>query len=79
MATPPRITAAPADSLLNRKQTATVASVSVATWDRMTAAGKTPAPVRLSAGAIRFRRSDIDLWIALGCPDRRTFEQVQNS
>ncbi len=31
-----------------------------------------PAPVRVG-GSVRWRRSDIDFWMDLGCPDRATF------
>ena len=46
---------------------------------RMRSAGLICAPVRVGAGAIRWRLSDIELWISMGCPDRKTFEAIQEA
>jgi predicted DNA-binding transcriptional regulator AlpA len=46
---------------------------SVPSLRRDDAAGRLPAAVRLG-GSKRWRRSDIDLWVALGCPSRAEFE-----
>ncbi|NMC21743.1 MAG: helix-turn-helix domain-containing protein [Thermogutta sp.] len=46
-------------------------SVSRRTVWRMRDSGHLPAPVRLG-GAIRWRRGDIENWIASGCPPVRT-------
>ena len=70
------IQAAANDRLLNRKQAAELAGISVCTLDRMTSAGKTPKPVKLSAGTVRFRASDLARWIELGCPARAEFEAL---
>ncbi|MCA9108570.1 MAG: hypothetical protein KDA52_01380 [Planctomycetaceae bacterium] len=51
--------------------------VSPATWHRMVAAGKTPAPIRLSPGSVRWRTSDLAEWVARGCPDRQTFDSIR--
>ena len=40
--------------LVDRKQAAAIVAISVATWDRMVAAGKTPAPIYLSRGCVRY-------------------------
>jgi prophage regulatory protein len=63
--------------LLRARQAAQVSGVSLATWHRLVAAGRTPAPVRLSAGCVRWRAEDLRQWIALGCPDRRAWEAMQ--
>ncbi len=60
--------------LVNAAGAAHVCSVSKATWYRMDAAGKTPAPVRLSRGCVRWRISDLESWIAAGCPCRQEWE-----
>lgn len=52
---------------------AALIGVSPATWHRMVAAGKTPAPVKLSAGCVRWRVADLRTWIDAGCPDRKTW------
>ena len=46
---------------------------------RMKSAGLICSPVKVGAGAIRWRQSDIEKWISLGCPDRRTFEAMQQA
>lgn len=41
---------------------------------RMRSAGLIVAPLKVGQGAIRWRESDIDKWIAMGCPDKKEFE-----
>jgi len=41
---------------------------------RMRSAGLICSPVKVGAGAIRWRQSDIERWIALGCPSKSEFE-----
>ena len=48
-------------------------SFSKRTVFRLNSAGKLPAPVRVG-GCLRWRESDIEAWMAMGCPDRKTFE-----
>ena len=43
---------------------------------RLRASGKLPRPVKIG-GSIRWNQAEIDKWIALGCPDRATFEARQ--
>ena len=62
-----------APALLRRIEAAAYCARSVAAWDRMVDAGLTPAPIRLG-GSVLMRRSDLDKWIALRCPDRCAFE-----
>lgn len=66
LATPaPSTDPTPADrELIDRKEKARLLSVSVATLDRMVAAGKTPRPLRLSHGCIRWRLSTVRAWLA---------------
>ena len=61
--------------LVGRLQAALLCAVSPASWDRLTAAGKTPKPIRLG-GRVVWRRSDLESWIAHGCPDRKTFNAL---
>ena len=63
--------------LVDRKQAAAIVAISVATWDRMVAAGKTPAPIYLSRGCVRWRLDDLRAWVCEGCPDRRNFESLR--
>jgi predicted DNA-binding transcriptional regulator AlpA len=59
--------------LVDTDQAAALCGVSPASWYRLKAAGKTPAPVRLG-GKVLYRVEDLRLWVALGCPDRKEFE-----
>lgn len=59
--------------MIDAKQAAALISVSPATWHRMVAAGKTPAPIKLSGGCVRWRTADLQSWIDAGCPDRKTW------
>jgi predicted DNA-binding transcriptional regulator AlpA len=60
--------------LVSIDDVAQLTGLGVATLYRYRAAGKLPAPIRLSAGAVRWRRSDIELWIELDCPSQKEFE-----
>lgn len=59
--------------LLNVEAVAETLSLSKRTIFRLDSSGKIPAPVRIN-GSVRWRESDIERWISLGCPDRQTFE-----
>jgi prophage regulatory protein len=63
--------------LLPARQAAALCGVSTATWWRWDASGRIPAPVRLSAGCVRWRRAELVEWAAAGCPDRRTWQAIQ--
>lgn len=58
---------------------ATLIGVSPATWHRMVAAGKTPAPVKLSAGCVRWRVADLQSWVDEGCPTREVRISTRNN
>jgi predicted DNA-binding transcriptional regulator AlpA len=59
--------------LLKAAEAAALCAASEATWWRWNASGRCPRPVRCG-GITRWRASDVRLWVALGLPDRRTFE-----
>jgi len=59
--------------LLTARQSAALCGVSKATWDRLNAASKVPAPVRLG-GRVLWRRTELEAWTAAGCADRRTWQ-----
>ena len=61
----------PIAMLLTAKQAAMLIAVSPATWHRMVSAGKTPAPVMLSSGCVRWRLAELKQWIDDGCPSRK--------
>ena len=52
------------------QQIATMLNVGIATVWRWRDAGKLPSPVKIGA-IVRWRRDDIERWIADGCPDMR--------
>ena len=62
--------------LMTVKDVATKLQLSPRSIWRMADGGMLPAPVRLMR-SIRWRRSEIDLWIDLGCPARRKFEALK--
>jgi predicted DNA-binding transcriptional regulator AlpA len=65
---------APEPLLLTADQAAALCGVSPATWYRMTAAGRTPASIRVSRGCVRWRADDLRLWVGWGCVCRTEFE-----
>ncbi len=67
------MSAAKAERLLDVGTVAERGAWSKRTVFRLNSAGKIPSPVKVG-GCLRWREADIDLWIAMSCPDRRTFE-----
>lgn len=59
--------------LLTAKEAGHICRLSKRSWFRLSACGKVPAPVRIG-GSVRWRLSDIESWLAMGCPDRKEFE-----
>jgi predicted DNA-binding transcriptional regulator AlpA len=72
-AAPPAAAAAVEPLLVDTGRAAAMCGVSEASWYRLKAAGKTPAPVRLG-GKVLYRLADLTLWVSLGCPPRKEFE-----
>lgn len=64
--------------LVGRLDAARVSGVSPASWDRLTAAGGTPASITLGRRVL-WRRSDLEAWVRFRCPDRKTFEILVES
>jgi excisionase family DNA binding protein len=62
------------EKLLTAEAVAELLSLSRRTIFRMKSAGLICPHVKIGHSAIRWRRSDIERWISMGCPDRRTFE-----
>jgi predicted DNA-binding transcriptional regulator AlpA len=65
------------EKLLTAKAVGEMLSLSKRQIFRMKSAGLICSPVKVGQGAIRWRQSNIEKWIALGCPNRKTFEAVQ--
>ncbi|MBP3954433.1 hypothetical protein J8F10_03900 [Gemmata sp. G18] len=61
--------------LLRRVAAARFCGVGASTWDRLSAAGLTPAPIRLG-GSVGWSRRALARWIDHGCPPRAEWEPV---
>lgn len=59
--------------LIDIRQLAALLSRSVASLERDQAAGRLPAPVRVG-GSKRWRRAEIEAWVAAGCPARAAWD-----
>ena len=53
-------------------------SVSLATVWRMRSDGKLPEPLKLTAQCLRWRRSDVEGWLAAGCPHQQQHPAAAN-
>jgi predicted DNA-binding transcriptional regulator AlpA len=71
---PASLAAAVEPLLLSARQAAALCAVSLASWHRMNAAGRCPAPLRLSPGCVRWRAEELRDWIAAGCPARAQWQ-----
>jgi predicted DNA-binding transcriptional regulator AlpA len=70
---PADLTSEPAPpGLLRRRDAARFCSVGASTWDRWTAAGLNPAPVKIG-GAVAWSRDELAEWQRHGCPSRKTW------
>lgn len=59
--------------LLTAKDAAALCRLSKRSWFRLNSSARIPAPVRIS-GSVRWKHSDVEKWISLGCPNRKEFE-----
>ena len=66
----PTATAPPQPLVFDIRQLAHLLGRSVASLERDQAAGRLPSPVRIG-GSKKWRRSDIEAWVAAGCPARK--------
>ena len=62
------------EKMLTAQAVAEKLSLSKRAVFRMRSAGLICSPVKVGAGAIRWKQSDIEQWIALGCPNKSEFE-----
>ena len=61
--------------LVRARDAAYLCSVSKRHWDRMTASGKNPRPVRLSPGVVGWPPDELREWVHAGCPSREEWER----
>ncbi len=59
--------------LLSQTELARLLDLSSRTISRMNASRKIPRPVRVSR-SVRWRRDEVERWIAAGCPERVEWE-----
>ena len=62
------------ETLLTAQAVGAKLSLSKRAVFRMRSAGLICSPVKVGAGAIRWRQSDIEQWISMGCPSKSEFE-----
>jgi predicted DNA-binding transcriptional regulator AlpA len=67
----------PPVGLIDGNRIAELLAVSRATFARMKAARKVPAPIVLSAGCHRWKLAEVLAWIDAGCPARKEWEARQ--
>ena len=65
------------EKLLTAQAVGEMLSLSKRQIFRMRSAGLICAPLKVGTGAIRWRGSDIEKWISMGCPDRQSFEAMR--
>ena len=51
-----------------------IANISMPTLERLKASGRLPQHTAVTRKLHRWLRSDIELWLTMGCPDRAEFE-----
>ncbi len=61
--------------LLRREAAARFCGVGASTWDRLAAAARTPAAIRLG-GTVGWSRRELALWIDHGCPPRAEWAPI---
>lgn len=64
--------------LIDIRQLAALLSRSVGSLERDQAAGRLPAPVYVG-GSKRWRRAEVEAWVAAGCPDRARWEEARGA
>jgi predicted DNA-binding transcriptional regulator AlpA len=64
-----------APGLLRRKDAAQYCGVGPSTWDRLVAAGMTPAAIKLG-GSVCWSRHELAEWCRRGCPPRSEWEPI---
>jgi excisionase family DNA binding protein len=69
--TEPHFTTLPQPLLLSVGETSRLLGVSTRTIWTLISSGRIPQPVRLGR-SVKFRRSDIEAWVAAGCPVEST-------
>jgi predicted DNA-binding transcriptional regulator AlpA len=64
--------------LLRAAEAAALCGTSPRTWRTWDATGRIPKPVRIGRN-IFWRPGELNAWVAAGCPDRTTWQAIQES
>jgi predicted DNA-binding transcriptional regulator AlpA len=75
---PPTEPIAPLPLLVTARRAAGLCGLSEATWWRLHASGKCPAPVKIGKST-RWRVEELRAWTEAGCPDRQTWSVLSAS
>ena len=67
---------APPPLLLRAPAAAALLSTSERTWRMWNATGKIPRPIRIGQ-SVYWRPEELKAWVAAGCPDRVSWEMLQ--
>ena len=62
--------------LVPSRESAALCGMSLRTWRTWDAAGLIPRPIRIGRSTL-WRLTELKQWIACGCPDRATWEKLQ--
>jgi predicted DNA-binding transcriptional regulator AlpA len=62
--------------LVDIRELSALLSRSAGSLERDQAAGRLPAPIYVG-GSRRWRREEIEAWVAAGCPDRKTWDAIR--
>ena len=65
----------PSPELLRASDAARMCAMGRSTWDRLTAASKVPAPIRLGSTPM-WNRRELLAWLDHGCPDRDAWATI---
>ncbi len=66
----------PTPQLISPAELAAVLCIGRSKLYEMKSAGQLPRPIKLGR-SVRWRLSDIDQWLALGCPSQERFEKMK--
>lgn len=61
--------------LIDAREAWTLCGLSKSSWYKNLASGRIPRPVKIG-GALRWRRRELDDWIAAGCPARSAWDAM---
>lgn len=69
----------PAALLLTARAAAALCGVSLRTWRQWDASGFVPAAISIGLRSKRWRRDELEAWIAAGCPRRELWSKIQGN